>query len=47
MKTLRIYRNDSIRSATNFLLTRYWVFSKASNSKYDFNVSVATSDFNR
>lgn len=47
MKTLRIYRNDSNRSATNFLLTRYWVFSKASNSKYDFNVSVATSDFNR
>jgi hypothetical protein len=45
MKTLRIYRNDSVLAATNFLLTKYWNFSRDAKSSYNFSLSVDSSDF--
>lgn len=46
MKTLRVYRSDTVQSTTNFLLTKYWVFSRAPRASFDYSLSVSTSDFN-
>jgi hypothetical protein len=45
ISTLRIYKYDSIISATNFKLTQYWNYHKISNQHAELNLEVTDSDF--
>lgn len=45
MQTLRIYKNDTILSNKNFLLTRYWDYYEPNKDKAEFDLIVNTNDF--
>lgn len=45
ISTLRIYKYDSIISATNFKLTQYWNYHKISNRHAELNLEVTNADF--
>ena len=46
MHTLRIYKNDTILSNKNFLLTKYWEYYEPNRNKAELNLLVNTNDFN-
>ena len=42
---LKVFRNDSIPSITNFRLTRYWTYSMPDSRKAIYNLEVSNKDF--
>jgi len=46
LETIRIYRNDSIQSVSDFLQTKYWSFKQLGKTRGEMNLVVKTSDFN-
>jgi hypothetical protein len=46
MKTIRIYRNDSIQSTSDFMQTSYWSYKELNKARGEINLVVKTTDFN-
>ena len=45
IQTLRIFKNDTIPSSVNFIMTRYWKYEKVRNNYAELNLDVNNDDF--
>ena len=46
MRTLRVYRNETEQSKTDFMKTRLWAYFHLNRNRAELDLSVASSDFN-
>jgi hypothetical protein len=46
VETIRIYRNDTVESTTDFTQTRYWTYQNLNKTSGEMDLPVETDDFN-
>jgi hypothetical protein len=47
LKTINIFKNDTVKSKMNYRLTKYWEYSIINDAKGELNLVVTSEDFNK